>query len=95
MVSNGKVNFDFRYRYEFVDQEGFDEDTGASTLRSRLSYTSATLNGVSFIAEVDNVCSIEAEKYNSTVNGNTEYPVVANPTGTDINQAWLTLQLKI
>lgn len=89
MVSDGKVNFDFRYRYEFVDQEGFDEDAGASTLRSRLSYTSATLNGVSFMAEVDNVSAIGAEKYNSTVNGNTEYPVVADPTGTDINQAYL------
>jgi hypothetical protein len=89
MVTNGKVNFDFRYRYEFVDQEGFDENAGASTLRSRLSYTSATLNGVSFMAEVDNVSSIGAEQYNSTVNGNTEYPVVADPTGTDINQAYL------
>ncbi len=89
MVSNGKANFDFRYRYEIVDQEGFDEDAGASTLRSRLSFTSATLNGVSFMAEVDNVSSIGDEKYNSTVNGNTEYPVVADPTGTDINQAYL------
>jgi len=89
MVSEGKVNFDFRYRYEAVDQDGFDENAKASTLRSRLSYTSATLNGISFMTEFDNVSAIGAEDYNSTVNGNTEYPVVADPTGTDINQAYL------
>jgi hypothetical protein len=40
MVTDGKVNFDFRYRYEFVDQDGIDKDANASTLRSRLSYRS-------------------------------------------------------
>jgi hypothetical protein len=89
MVSNGKVNFDFRYRYEFVDQDGFAENAKASTLRSRLSYTSASLHGVSFMTEFDNVSSIGSENYNSTVNGNTQYPVVADPTGTDVNQAYL------
>jgi len=89
MVTNGKVNFDFRYRYEFVDQDGFDNNARASTLRSRLSYTSAPLRGVSFMTEFDNVSSIGSERYNSTVNGNTEYPVVADPTGTDVNQAYL------
>lgn len=47
MVSKAKVNFDFRYQYEFVEQNGFGEDTCTSTLRTRLSYTSATLHGVS------------------------------------------------
>ncbi len=89
MVSSGKVGFDFRYRYESVEQQGFTEDAGASTLRSRLSFTSAALNGFSFMAEFDNVSSIGPENYNSTTNGNTQYPVVADPTGTDVNQAWL------
>jgi len=89
MVSKGELNFDFRYRYEFVEQDGFDENAGASTLRSRLSFTSAPLHGVSFMTEFDNVSSIGSENYNSTVNGHTEYPVVADPTGTDINQAYL------
>ncbi len=89
MVTKGKFNFDFRYRYEFVKQDGFENNARASTLRSRLSYTSAPLRGVSFMAEFDNVSSIGSESYNSTVNGNTEYPVVADPTGTDINQAYL------
>lgn len=86
MVTEGKVNFDFRYRYEFVDQDGIDKEAGASTLRSRLSYTSANLRGFSVTAEFDNVTVIGSERYNSTVNGKTQYPVVADPKGTDINQ---------
>lgn len=29
MVSDGKLNFDFRYRYEMVDQAGFDDTSKA------------------------------------------------------------------
>jgi hypothetical protein len=89
MVTEGKVNFDFRYRYEFVDQDGIDKDAGASTLRSRLTYQSAELRGISFLAEFDNVSVIGSERYNSTENGKTQYPVVADPKGTDINQAFI------
>ncbi|MEH6584332.1 MAG: alginate export family protein [Halioglobus sp.] len=87
MVTEGKVNFDFRYRYEFVDQDGISKDAGASTLRSRLTYNSGSLRGFSFITEFDNVSVIGSERYNSTENGKTQYPVVADPKGTDINQA--------
>ena len=89
MITEGKVNFDFRYRYEFVDQDGIDKDAGASTLRSRLTYQSADLRGISFLAEFDNISVIGSERYNSTENGKTRYPVVADPKGTDINQAFI------
>ena len=89
MVTEGKINFDFRYRYEFVDQDGIDKDAGASTLRSRLTYQSADFRGFSFLTEFDNVSVIGSERYNSTENGKTQYPVVADPKGTDINQVSL------
>ncbi len=89
MISNGKVGLDFRYRYEYVDQKDFVENARASTLRSRLNFTSAPLNHFSFKIEFDNVSSIGSEDYNSTANGQTQYPVVADPTGTEINQAYL------
>ena len=87
MISGGDIAFDFRYRYESVDQDGFDRDAGASTLRSRLSFSSASWQGLSFVVEVDNVSVIGSERYNSTENGETDYPVVADPKGTDVNQA--------
>jgi alginate export protein len=89
MVTNGKATLDFRYRYEFVDQDGKPKDAKASTLRSRLTLASASYKGYSFLTEFDNVSHIGDDKYNSTANGNTEYPVVADPKGTAVNQAWL------
>jgi hypothetical protein len=41
------------------------------------------------MTEFDNVSVIGSERYNSTDNGKTEYPVVADPKGTDINQVWI------
>ena len=89
MVTDGKASVDFRYRYEFVDQEGFGKNAEASTLRSRLSLASAPLKGFSGMLEADDVRSVGSDDYNSTENGNTQYPVVADPEGTDLNQAWV------
>jgi hypothetical protein len=89
MATRGKAGLDFRYRYENVDEDDFSRTASAHTLRSRLTLSSASFGGVSALAEVDNVWDFESDDYNSTENGNTRYPVVADPTGTDLNQLWL------
>jgi len=89
MVTEGKANLNFRYRYENVDDDRFNRTASANTLRSRLTLASAAWNGVSGLAEVDNVWDFGSDNYNSTENGNTQYPVIADPTGTDLNQVWL------
>lgn len=89
MVTDGSAKVDLRYRFEGVDQDGFDDDAEASTLRSRLTLTSAALHGFNAQLEFDDVTSVGVSDYNSTTNGETRYPVVADPEGTDFNQAWL------
>lgn len=89
-LTGGKVHFDFRYRYEQVDQQGFDLDAYASTLRTRLNYTTAAWNGLTAMLEAANVVVLgQYDLYNSTTNGATDRPVVADPTYTEMNQAWL------
>jgi len=89
MVTDGKVSLDFRYRFEYVDQDGIDEEANANTIRSRLTFASAPYKGFSFLGEFDDVRHIGDDDFNDTNNGNTEYPVVADPDGTDVNQAWI------
>lgn len=89
MVTDGKASLDLRYRYENVDQDNFDRTASANTLRSRITLASAAWGGVSTLAEVDNVWDFGSDNYNSTENGNTDRPVIADPTGTDLNQLWL------
>ena len=89
MFTDGKASIDLRYRYENVDQDTKTRTAIANTLRSRLTLASASWHGVSGLAEVDNVTDFGSDDYNSTENGNTRYPVIADPTGTDLNQLWL------
>ena len=83
---NDLVGLSFRYRYEFVDEDDFAKDAYASTLRTRLS-VAPRLNAWGFLVEVDNVSFIGSDRFNSTRNGVTDRPLVADPKGTDLNQA--------
>ena len=90
LLSDGKLNLNFRYRYELVDQEGIIKDAHASTLRTRLSYQSPYFSDFGFLVEFDDVRAIGNDLYNSTRNGNTDRPVVADPEGTEVNQALIS-----
>lgn len=89
-LTGGSPSLDARYRYEFVDQDDDDLDNAhASTLRVRLGYQTGNYQGFDALLESEHVTAIGSENYNSTINGNTERSVVADPTETEINQAWV------
>lgn len=90
-LENTDVKWHFRYRLEDVDQDNLLEDATASTLLSRVTLDTQSYNNFSFKLEVDNVSAVtNRDDYNSTLNGNTDYSVVADPEATEINQAALT-----
>lgn len=89
-IDQGDIDLMFRYRYETVDQDPFDRDADASTLLSRITVKSGTVQGFSGLVEVDNVSYLGGESFNNTANGKTGYPVVADPDYTQVNQAWLS-----
>jgi Alginate export len=87
---NGKAHIDFRYRFETVDQDGFNDDAYASTLRTRLNYLTGDWHGFTAFAEAANVSILgQYDLYNSTTNGVTDRPVVADPRYTEVNQSWI------
>ena len=92
-VSSGDVNLDLRYRYEFVDQDGFDENANASTLRIRLNYKTGTWSNWSGFVEMDYIGEVLLNDFNSGAGTSSadrnQYPVVADPKGTDLNQLYL------
>ncbi len=87
-LTKGKTNISFRLRDENVDQDGFAETANALTLRSKLKYTTGIFRGFQAVVEVDNVYALD-NNYNSTINGRTNRPVIADPKMTEINQAYL------
>jgi Alginate export len=78
-LREGDAIVDLRARYESVEQGGFASEADALTNRVRAGYQTAPLKGTAFLAE-GVVVSDLVDDYNSTTNGETEYPVVADPT---------------
>lgn len=81
-----------RYRLEDVDQDGPLRAATASTLRTHVGYETNQALPFSALVEIEDVHAIGAEEFNSTTNGNTQYSTVADPDGTELNQAFLTWQ---
>jgi hypothetical protein len=84
----GSMSSDWRLRYESVDNAAFAKTATAMTLRSRTGLRSAALNNFSVYLEGESVYALQ-ENYNSTANGRTQYPIVADPKGSEINQAYV------
>ncbi len=89
LFSQGKVGIDARYRYEHVDQDNALDNAEAQTLRTRLTLQSGKWYGLSALVEVDNVARLGDAAYNDSRNGQTDHSLVADPDGSEINQALL------
>ncbi|WP_154223562.1 alginate export family protein [Marinicella rhabdoformis] len=91
-ISEGKAHVMLRYRFEHVDQDGKSKNANASTLLTRLNYLTKDYNGWQVFLEADNVSEVGIDDFNAGM-GNTpnrgEYPIVADPSGTEVNQAWV------
>lgn len=80
--------WDARYSAESVDDSAFADDAHAHTLRVRIGYLWASGTGWSALLEGEHVEPLR-DRYNSTANGRTQFPTVADPQATEVNQAWL------
>jgi hypothetical protein len=85
-----RPTLDARYRHESVDDDVYARDAQADTLRVRLGLKSGTWRALQAFAELEHVEALGNERYDSSANGRTEYPLVADPEATEINQAWLS-----
>jgi hypothetical protein len=91
-LSGGRWILEGRYRAETVDQDGPLRAASASTLRTQAGFETNPELPLSALVEIEDVHAIGGEQFNSTTNGRTEYSVVADPDGTELNQAFLTWQ---
>ncbi|MFV0476949.1 MAG: alginate export family protein [Parahaliea sp.] len=90
--SEGTTYFDFRLRYEGVDQEGDLDNAEALTLRSRLGFVTAPVQGISARIEFEDSRSVfGVDDYSVPASGYKpgEYPVVGDPESTEVDQAYL------
>jgi hypothetical protein len=76
---------DLRLRSEQVEQDGLPEDADALTLRGRLGFETGKAWNWALLAEAELLWPLVTD-YNSTVNGKTQFPIVADPESYEVNR---------
>lgn len=85
----GTTTLQWRTRVESVDDAAFADDATAATLRTRLTWVSPARQGWQISVEVDDIRALDEDSYNSTTNGQTRRPLIADPVDTELNRAVL------
>lgn len=94
-ITKGKFSLNLRYRYEDVDQSGFDDRGRASTLRTAAGYRTRWWKGLEAYLEFEDIRNLGFSNDHNNLgagslwNGVTDRPVIADPALTEINQAYL------
>jgi hypothetical protein len=89
LYREGTPILDVRYRFEFVDQEGFDKDAKANTVRTRMGFETGKIAGFGLGFDAEWTEALGSEDFNSTTNGRTDYPVVLDPDDFALNRLFL------
>jgi Alginate export len=87
--SDGKMLLDARWRLESVDDDAFARDAFANTLRIRLGYQSPVRGGWSGVIEGEATQHLFGEDFNSSANGQIQFPSVVDPDNSELNQAYV------
>ncbi len=94
-LMNGKPHVHLRYRYEHVDDDLVPaNDAQASTLRAALGWETGVWEGISLYAEMEHISEVLLDDFKEGPGpvdpGHAgQYPVVADPPGTELNQAYV------
>jgi hypothetical protein len=85
-----RLSLNARLRYEDVHQSGLRDGT-AFTLRTRLGLSPEPFHGWTALLEAENIVAFDGDRYSQAgLNpGGAGRAVVSDPTGTEINQAWV------
>jgi hypothetical protein len=86
---NGKLILNNRLRAETVDQDGLPREAEALTTRLQLGWQSPQWGALRFQIAGETTYALN-ESYNSTLNGKTAYPVVADPETSELSRINVT-----
>jgi hypothetical protein len=90
IIAQGVPVIDLRARYESVNDKAKTLDGNAETLRARLGYETGAWNNLQLAFDFDQIWNLGDDNFNSTRNGRTAYPVIADPSVTALNRLQLT-----
>jgi hypothetical protein len=89
-IAQGRPVIDLRARFETVTDNSKALDANANTIRARLGYDTGSWNNLQLGFDFDQIWTVGGATYNSTRNGKTTYPTIADPSMTALNRLTLT-----
>ena len=95
-IKQGTFSLGLRLRGEHVEQDSFDDDADALSLRTQLGFKTKTFRGVSLQVVAEDLSTLgSSTTFNNrgvgaASNGVTDRPVIADPDGTELSQFVLT-----
>jgi len=93
LINKSELNFNFRLRSESVDLDNNTSKSAlANTLRSRITFQSTELYGLSILVEGDNTLHLTDEFYDKDGPNQGNYDVVLDQETTQLNQAYIQYQ---
>ena len=95
LVLKGKPVLDLRYRFEFVDRDNLSEEAKAHAVRIRAGFETGRFHGLGAGADFEWIEALGSERFDSTVNGRTQFPVVADPDDLALNQLYLVSGISV
>lgn len=78
---------DVRWRLELVEQDDLPRAAAASTVRVLAGVKAGPWHGFNALVEGEAIARVGPENYNDTINHRTQFPVVADPSDHQLNQA--------
>jgi hypothetical protein len=90
-LASGTPTLNLRARVELANQDTF-EASQAYTIRTRLGYGSMPWHGISAYADFENTAAIAQSQYYDGVEPATGQTIIADPTMTELNQAYLKIK---
>lgn len=88
-INTGKATVDVRLRSERVSDDALAHESNAETMRTVLSYKTADYQGFTGFLQFEDVTNFGHENYNSTIGTKTTYAAIADPSLTQVNQAFI------
>ena len=86
--TKGRLMLNLRPRVEWVDQDTKTDDALAFTNRTLLGWQTASWKGFSGVAQLIDVANFNGS-YNEGPAASAQYPTIADPDNTDLNQIYL------
>ncbi|HEY7817377.1 MAG TPA: alginate export family protein, partial [Vicinamibacteria bacterium] len=93
-LTEGTPSVGLRYRYEMVEDEAYEKNAYASTLRTVLGYRTLPYRGLSVFLQAQNVAAVGNDLFDNRGagdlwNGISDRPAVIDPSQTRMQQAYL------